>query len=156
MANRRHNPCLVKHHRSYTVEEIAYLLAVHKNTVRGWIKAGLPVIDKRRPTLVLGQDLAAFLRTQRTKNKQTCQPGQIYCLRCRAPRCPPGGTADFLVVTNKMGTLKAICPDCHSPMNRHVSLSRLANDRGSLIVTFTQAPSRVSDSGQALVNSDFK
>jgi hypothetical protein len=28
---------LVKIHRNYTVEEIARLLKVHKNTVRGWI-----------------------------------------------------------------------------------------------------------------------
>jgi len=36
------NHRLVKIHRIYTVEDAACCLAVHKNTVRRWIKAGLP------------------------------------------------------------------------------------------------------------------
>ncbi len=38
------NHRLVKIHRSYTVEDAARCLAVHKNTVRRWIKAGLPTV----------------------------------------------------------------------------------------------------------------
>ena len=61
MAKRHSNPRLVKIHRSYTVEEAANLLAVHKSTVREWIKRGLPTSDDRRPTIILGRELAAFL-----------------------------------------------------------------------------------------------
>ena len=57
---RRPNQRLVKIHRSYTVEEIARL-NVHKNTIRGWIRGGLPTIDARRPTLITGSDLRRFL-----------------------------------------------------------------------------------------------
>jgi predicted DNA-binding protein (UPF0251 family) len=37
---------LVKIHRIYTVEDAARCLAVHKNTVRRWIKAGLPTVSE--------------------------------------------------------------------------------------------------------------
>ena len=41
MRKRHPNPRLVKIHRNYTVEEIATLFGIHKNTVRDWVKAGL-------------------------------------------------------------------------------------------------------------------
>ncbi len=39
MAKRHPNYRQVKIHRNYTVEEIARLFGIHKNTVRGWVKA---------------------------------------------------------------------------------------------------------------------
>ncbi len=155
MGKRRPNHRQVKVHRNYTVEEIASLFGVHKNTVREWIKAGLPVLDDRRPMLILGQELAAFLQARRTRNKQTCQPGQMYCVRCRAPKMAAGDMADYLPKTEKLGMLKAICPDCHSMMNRRVSMAKLAQVRGKLAITFPQGLDQVSNSIQPLVNSDL-
>ena len=86
MATRRPNHRLAKIHRNYTVEEVAKLLGVHRNTVRHWLKQGLPTNDRKRPTLILGRDLGVFLQARRSKNKRRCQPGEIYCVRCRAPR----------------------------------------------------------------------
>ena len=51
---KRVNARRVKIHRSYAVDEAARLLGVHKNTVRSWIKRGLPTVDNRRPILILG------------------------------------------------------------------------------------------------------
>jgi Helix-turn-helix domain len=68
----------VKIHRSYTVEEIAGLFGIHKNTVRVWVKTGLPTCDERRPMLILGHDLASFLQARRARRKQPCRPGEIY------------------------------------------------------------------------------
>src|ERR1035437_10726392 len=73
-AKRGPNHRLVKIHRSYTVEEIACLFGTHKNTVRAWVKTGLPTSDRKRPMLILGVDLAAYLKARRTKNKRPCQP----------------------------------------------------------------------------------
>jgi excisionase family DNA binding protein len=155
MAKRHPNHRQVKIHRSYTVEEAASLFGIHKNTVRVWVKAGLPVIDDRRPMLILGRELAAFLQARRTRNKQTCQPGEIYCVRCRTPKFPAGDMADYVPITEKLGTLQAICPDCETMMNRHVSLARLEQVRGKLDITFPQALQQVSNSIQPTVNSDL-
>jgi len=136
MGKRHPNPRLVKIHRSYTVEEIARLLGKHKNTVRNWIKDGLATIDDKRPTLILGLDLAAFIKQRRAKNKQSCKPGELYCVRCRAPKFPAGDMAEYSPVTEKFGNLIAICPDCDSIMNRRISLARIVEIFGNMDITF--------------------
>ena len=64
MATRHPNYRLAKIHRNYTVEEVARLFGVHRNTVREWIKRGLPTSDDKRPKLILGRDLIAFLQAE--------------------------------------------------------------------------------------------
>ena len=122
MRKRRPNPRLVKIHRSYTVEEIACLFGIHKNTVREWVKAGLPTCDRKRPMLVLGRELAAFLQVRRTKNKRPCQSGEIYCVRCRVTKLPAGEMAEYQPITQILGNLIGICPGCLSMIYRCVSL----------------------------------
>jgi hypothetical protein len=123
MGKRYPNHRLVKIHRSYTVEEITNLLGTHKNTVRAWAKGDLPTCDNKRPMLILGCDLISFLQARRAKNKQTCAPGKMYCVRCRATKFPAGDMADYLPITEKFGNLTAICPDCNSIMNRRASMA---------------------------------
>src|SRR5208283_1015117 len=118
MRKRRPNYRLVKIHRSYTVEEIARLFGTHKNTVRAWVKAGLPTCDSKRPILILGRELAGYLKARRTKNKQPCQPGEFYCLRCRVPKRPAGDMADYLPTNESLGNLEGICPDCGAMIYR--------------------------------------
>jgi Helix-turn-helix domain len=146
----------VKIHRSYTVEEVAELFDTHKNTVRSWIKAGLPTVDSKRPTLILGRDLAAFLQARRASKKQRCQPGELYCVRCRAPRPPAGDMADYQPVTEKFGNLTALCPDCECLMNRRVSLAGLRHVQVKMDIRFPQALRHISESNQPTVNSDLE
>lgn len=156
MGTRHPNHRLVKIHRSYTIEEIASLLGVHRNTVREWYKRGLPMIDDRRPILVSGRDLVAFLQARRAKSKRTCLPGQIYCVRCRAPQAAAGDMADYQPLTATQGNLIAICVDCESIMNRRVSLAKLEQVRGKLDVRMPQALPHIVDSPRPSVNSDLK
>jgi hypothetical protein len=156
MRKRRPNYRRVKIHRSYTVEEVARLFDSHKNTVRRWVKDGLPTCDGKRPILILGCDLSAFLQDRRAKKKQPCRPGEIYCVGCRAPKWPAGDMADYQPITAKFGNLEAICPDCDSIMNRRVSIAKLDQIKGKMDITFPQALQRISESNQSTVNSDLR
>jgi hypothetical protein len=156
MKTRHPNPRLAKIHRNYTVEEAANLFGVHRNTVREWIKRGLPICDSKKPMLILGKDLAEFLRERRTKNKRSCQPGELYCVRCRSPKAPAGDMADYVQVTESLGNLVAICPDCEAFMNRRVSLAKLGQIRGQLDITMPQALRHINERNQPSVNSDLK
>ena len=156
MKKRLHNPNLAKIHRNYTVEEVAGLYGVFKGTVRAWIKAGLPIINDKRPMLILGSNLVAFHQARRTKNKQKCKPGEIYCVRCRMPKNPAGDMADYRIITEKIGNLEAICPNCDNIMNRRVSLSKLGQVCGEITITLPQALQHIIESNQPSVNSDLK
>ncbi|MBL0011275.1 MAG: helix-turn-helix domain-containing protein [Nitrosomonas sp.] len=156
MKKRLHNPNIAKIHRNYTVEEVASLYDVFKGTVRAWIKTGLPTLNDKRPMLILGRDLVAFHQARRTKNKQKCKPGEIYCVRCHAPKKPAGDMADYQIITDKIGNLEAICPDCDKIMNRRVSLSKLKQVCGEITITLPQALQHIIDSNQPSVNSDLK
>ena len=152
---RRIDPRRVKIHFNYTVEEAARLLGVHKNTVRTWIQNGLPTSDLRRPTLILGRQLAAFLHRRRFSNKRRCQPGQLYCVRCRAPKYPAADMADYVPVSGAWGQLRGLCPDCETLMHRRVSLANLPIVAAGLEVAVAKAKQRITDSAPPSLNSDF-
>ena len=156
MRKRHPNPRLAKIHRNDTVDEVAHLFGVHRNTVREWVKRGLPTNDGTRPMLILGRDLVAFLTARRAKNKRTCRPGEIYCVRCRAPRAPAGDMVDYVPVTATLGNLVAICSACETMMYRRVSLARLEQVRGNLDITMPQALEHIGESAQPTVNSDLR
>lgn len=155
MSKRHPNPRLAKIHRNYTVEEVACLFGVHRNTVREWVKRGLPTNDGRRPMLILGVDLIEFLNARRAKNKRTCKPGEMYCVRCREPRAPAGDMADYQADTATLGNLIAICPVCDAMMYRRVSLARLGEVRGTLDITLPQAQPHIDESAKPSINSDL-
>jgi hypothetical protein len=156
MAKRHPNHRRVKIHRNYTVEDIALLFGTHKNTVRTWVKAGLPTSDKKRPMLILGRDLAAFLQARRTKNKRPCQPGEIYCVRCRVPKRPAGDMVDYEPITGTLGNLVGICPECDSMIYRRASLAKISQIQGKVSVTFVEAERQVSNRVEPTVNSDLE
>ena len=93
---RRFNPRLAKIHRSYTIEEVARLFGVHKQTVRNWIDGGLPTFASTRPILIHGSELREFHDARRKNRKQKCRAGELFCLKCRAPKRPAGDMLDYL------------------------------------------------------------
>jgi hypothetical protein len=151
---RHPNPRLVKIHRSYTVEEVARNLRKHKNTVRAWFKQGLRPIDGRRPTLIHGLELASFLQKRRMSGKRPCPPGHMYCLKCRLPKQPAAGMADYLPISDTSGNLRALCPDCGRFMHRRASLAKLNVVGVGLDIAFPQAVSRIRESAIPSLNCD--
>ena len=154
MGKRHPNHRLAKIHRSYTVEEIAKLFGIHKNTVRHWVKEGLATTDDKRPMLILGHVLVEFLQARRAKNKRPCRPGELYCVRCRAPKPPAGDMAEYSTITEKIGNLIAICPDCNSIMNRHISLSRIGEFYGKMDISLPEALRQLIENSKPTVNCD--
>lgn len=156
MSKRHRNHRHVKIHRNYSVEDVVSLLGVHKNTVLTWKKNGLAPIDDRKPMLFHGLALATFLQAKRTKNKRPCKPGEIYCIRCRAPKVPAGDMAEYQPVTATVGNLMAICPDCELMMNRRISFSKLDQFRRQMDIILPQALQHIVESNQPTVNSDLR
>lgn len=145
MTKRTPNPCLVKIHRSYAVDEIARALDVHKNTVRTWIKSGLAPIDQQRPLLFHGATLRAFLMDRRAKAKRVCPPGHFYCLRCRAPKLPVRRVAEYLPITATSGNLRGRCPTCSCLIFRRISTTKIGAMEGLLRITIRQEDQRIRE-----------
>ena len=155
MGCRHPNPKRVKIHRSYSVEEAAGLLNAHKNSIRAWLKNGLAAIDDRRPALIHGQVLADFLRARRQKARRRCAPGEIYCVRCRAPKRPAADMADYIPITAGSGNLRGICPSCEALIHRRVTLAKIDDAKGNLAVAVPQARPHIAERGDPSVNCDF-
>jgi hypothetical protein len=116
----------------------------------------LQTCDRKRPLLVLGSDLASFLQVRHAKKKQPCKCGELYCVRCRAPKAPAGEMVEYLPETQKLGVLKGICPDCYCMMNRRVSNAKLEEVCGKLSVSFRKASCQLSNRNEPTLNSDFR
>lgn len=153
---RHPNYRLVKIHRSYTVNEVAACLRVHRNTVREWIRSGLPTCDNRRPTLVLGRELASFLLARRTQSRRPCGPGELYCVRCRLPRRPAGEMADYLPRTATSGDLMGLCAQCETPMYRRVRSASLPRVAAGLDLRFAEGSDHIVESRDPSANSAFE
>ena len=156
MKRRHPNHRHVKIHRNYTVEEIAQLFGKHKNTVRNWLRDGLESIDDRRPALVLGAVLIAFLKTRREKSKRPLKPGEMYCLKCRGPVRPAGKMAEWVHVTEASANLRGICPCCETLIHRRVSLARIDAAIVDLEVTSEPAEGHIRGMIEPSLNCDFR
>jgi excisionase family DNA binding protein len=151
MARHRPDRRRVKIHRSYTVDEAARVLGIAKGTIRRWLKHGLRATDSRKPTLIRGSDLLDYLKAK-AKPKQSCPPGQCYCVKCKAPMEPAGGMAEFIVLTSTSGNLRAVCPTCETLMHRRTSMIQLQQIRSSLDVTIVERSPRLRDSNHPSTN----
>ena len=108
----------LKAHRSYTVEELAETLGKTEQTIRRWIKDGLPALIDRRPALVLGCDAKDYL-TQRTKSKrQPLGTGELFCLSCKEPTQPAFDVAEYAPLSDSHGRISAFCTRCECPCPR--------------------------------------
>jgi hypothetical protein len=154
MPARRINPRLAKLHRAYSVLELAALLGAHPHTVRGWIKAGLPTVDRSRPVLVHGSEFQDWWCKRRKASKRPLQPGQLYCLKCRAPKTPALDMVEYAATNNATGNLKAMCDTCGTMMHRRARLAAIAAVMPGLDVQRRQAPTRLIGRTRPSLNID--
>jgi hypothetical protein len=144
----------IKKSCSYDPADIAKLFGIHRNTVRHWLKEGLTAIDGRRPTLVTGAVLKAFIAKRQQAGRRTCALGEFFCFRCRAPRKPWGGMADFSIHTNKIIKATALCSVCETAMYRAIRRADLS--KFTTLIEPQELPSeRLEDRPDASANCDF-
>lgn len=135
----------VRRHRNYTVDDAALASGVARGTVRRWLKnGGLPAITDRRPYLILGEDLAAYL-TDRKAPRQRCQLVECFCFACRAPRAPAGRMVELDHVTATTGNMKALCETCLGIMHKRLSLRKLPDLKSLVDVTIVQAAPHITE-----------
>jgi excisionase family DNA binding protein len=120
--NRRADWRRIKGKYSYTVEEAARALNLHRNTVRNWVRtSGLPAMTGSRPHLILGAELVNFLKGRRLSLKRKCSRGELYCLKCRAPRKPIAELIEPRPMASGRTQIIAICSSCERLMHRFVA-----------------------------------
>lgn len=133
----------IKKYYNYTVGDAARTLGVCKNTVRNWIKQGLPVLSERRPSLIVGDHLITFLNEKRNNKKQHLKPGEIYCVRCRAPVRPEEGIVFYTRKSPTLGSISGFCPECGFIVYRQVSNANLEAACGDLSAQEAQGKVRL-------------
>lgn len=115
----------IKSNRTYNLQEAADVAQVTVQTIRAWGKRGLRMMTGKRPYLILGADLKAFLQEARAANKKPLEIGQFLCMRCKRPQPPAFGMADYEPKSAAHGYLTAFCAACNATCIRIVRHSDL-------------------------------
>lgn len=144
----------IKAHLNYTLEEVAKICGVTKKTVRRWIKSGELQIcnDKRRPPLVLGRALAAYLFDRSKRRRFSCAPGELPCFRCGMGRAPAGGVATYRPQSSTRGILSAACTHCLTPMFLFSSPAGIVAIRSQIDVRIATCLDHISEDSGLVVN----
>lgn len=145
----------VRRHRSYTVEELARALGKSTQTIRRWIKDGLPSLTEARPALIMGADVIDFKQGRKPAH-QTCKPHECYCLRCRTPRPCAGGMADYVPLSATTGNLRGLCPVCDLMMHKRIKCDALPALKAILDVSFPQGVTTLKEALPLSLNDHFK
>lgn len=146
----------LKIHRNYTVAEAALTLGVCRATVRRWIKAkGLPVIDDRKPVLLLGPDLIAFGKTQR-RPKLKLDLNEAYCLPCRSPKNPAFGQMEIVHANAKTINVRMQCPTCSTMMHKRFAWRDLSRVSPFAHLIASQAHRHLIETYAPCLNVHFK
>ena len=152
---RTYNPRWVRTGLSYTVQDIAEIYGVHKNTVLHWIKDGLPIIDRKKPYLIYGSELAEYLRKKQAGRKQKCKPDEFFCFKCRAPRKAWENVANILIRNESKLSISGLCTVCDTPVHRAGSVKKLMEYQKIFSIQTIQE-ARITDSPSPIVNSDMR
>jgi len=148
MPAKRINPRLAKIHCSFDVKELSDLLCAHKRTEQNWISAGLPTVEGTRPMLILGSEFQNWWAKRRKAAKRPLQPGQLYCLKCRAGRAPANRATEYIPVNAVTGNPKGACEACGTMMYRRVRLADIETETHDLAAPNKKPPSSIVEQKQ--------
>ncbi|MDO6534075.1 helix-turn-helix domain-containing protein [Alteromonas stellipolaris] len=152
---RRFTANRIKSNRNYTVLDISETLGVHYKTVRNWIRAGLPVIDSKRPLLINGADLKIHLKQKRRATIFDCENHEMCCFRCKQPMKPLLESVLFIAKPAGMAHMTGVCEECGTRMNKYVSWRDVNNIWKDLKGKLPIAEKHIVLRGQKLLNCPF-
>ena len=118
----------IKRHRTYTYDEAARVLGVHKRTIMGWVRReGLTALTDQKPHLIRGEDLRTFLRQRQETRKRPLRSGEMFCLGCKAARRPDPALVEDHSGPAGPGHLVGLCPRCAGFMHLRIARSRITD-----------------------------
>jgi excisionase family DNA binding protein len=129
----------------YTPAEAASVLGLCKATIRRWIATGMPADKSRRPTLILGADLKAFLLQRQQRRKHACQLHQLFCMACRMPRAPAGALVEIASESDATLNLRARCEVCDAVMHKRIARRDLSTLQARIVLRTTQRAPSLTD-----------
>jgi hypothetical protein len=122
---------LIRARKSYTVNEIAGLLAINRKTCTRWIKnEGLRVIEENAtPLLVMGRDLIDFIKKKRAKKRTPLKENEYYCMKCRKAVRARTGSEQTIKTGKRIGKndqeqykKTGICENCGIGLNKFLGV----------------------------------
>jgi hypothetical protein len=145
----------IKSAATYSTQEIVELLGVHCRTVHCWHREGLQRIDSRRPFLVLGSELSAFLKSRFSFQRRKCAEGELYCMRCRSPQRPQDGCVTVRYLNDRRTIIAGRCAKCGGRMNQFGSAARIP-DLPAIFKSVEPLEKNISGSDCPVVNTDME
>lgn len=121
---KRVNPMGVKSALTYEVSEAAAALGVSTATIRNWVRDGLPIMATKKPYLISGAELRAYLRAKNKAAKKLLKYDELTCFRCGAGRKPLAMVVDCFPNTSKTSRLAGECEQCGGTASRLISNTR--------------------------------
>ena len=127
----------IKAFRCYTIEEAAEVTGVSPRTIQNWSKNGLRLMDCARPVLIRGDDLRAYIKTQRDVRKVRTALDSFFCFKCRAVRNPADGYADCVIDGSRV-MVSAFCERCETLMHKPIAKAHIPELSQLLDLTITR------------------
>lgn len=119
----------VRSHRPYTIATLAALLGVDKRTVRRWIEhdgLDVAIVDHSRPIILQGSKVKAWGIARQKAKRRPCGFGEMYCVRCKAPRRINPDSFQIVQHNQSKLTVKGDCQTCSLTLRRFGSPSNRA------------------------------
>jgi hypothetical protein len=115
----------IKYWLCYDIDAICRLCGIHPKTALAWLKKGLEAIDNKKPILVYGYNLKAFLGNLNKLNKCSTSFEEMFCMKCKEPRSPLKKQIQLEQFEQKFLKTKALCQTCKTKMNKPYKLEDL-------------------------------
>jgi excisionase family DNA binding protein len=136
---RAFSPRGLSKHLNYRVDDVSRVLGCSKATVRNWIKSGkLGAMTDRKPYLLRGADLIAFLKERKSSRKK-CALDECYCVKCRDPRRLISGEGHIALSKGAKPQLRGPCEDCGTLLLKPIKRTDAAALAALLAESFRRA-----------------